>query len=312
MISRHFRSQSAFILPSGVTNLFQTENISLSNAEIFIILQMNDKYQKLSFDRFWIRSLNLYSESIKQLEASLVLTNSDHQRITEKRIIFERNFMLNDHPLSEFEQNEYDFYVMREYELKLHNDSVSLELQTEKMRMAAILYNPLIDCIKSLIKFHEGQNCNGICRWRVSGFYDISKIMLSIFHYSHIKLSKFDNFETWKKGNIFLHPLIALSEERIEKSLSVFSTTPVSMTVDNTLNRLGHIYDSYAVHAVLCLLTAPRNKENALGISKLTATVWDLKNTGMLILTYVLNIRALSRIAGKFGVMINLELTNYP
>ena len=274
---------------------------SVSNEERWCIIQMIDKYNKLLHDQIWVYSLDVFDENIRELKIRHSYLFDEHKKHEFQKNNFMRGIQLNGAPLNENEQFKFDYYNVREHESRIALSQMTGRLLIERTRLCALLYFPLIECVRKLLPIHLRQHYGSLpanCDWSSCGYWDLSRILLSIFSLAYIKLGKFDSFMMWNQNNICLHPLISLCEDRVETAVMI-STPPSNQIgiVYRMFSDLELIKERYAVTMIIKMLQNQR-----LQFPILIWRVWDLRNTGMKILDYLVDLKTLCQLCLRFNL----------
>lgn len=301
MISRNLYNSPAF-RHNGLP-IEYCDKKSMPNIEKWALLQMVDEYKKLLLDSMWRSIIDGVNENIKNFiikktnsHANWMEIKSERERIMEKMRLQESVYTTEQHEIIVFLQ-------AREYECRTDYNQNQKELFQERMKMASFLYVPLILCFKKLIKYHKCSRTNVpdclLCQFKTGDEWNITKMLLWIFKQYPLKLPH-DDFSNWSLLNIYRHPIISLGEERMQESISPLGELrkmSFKQSMSNVLDELLSIYDNYTAHFVIRILLHPTNR-----FDQKLAKVWDLKSTGLKILSFLVNVRTLQLICSKYNL----------
>lgn len=209
MISRVFRA----INNTSVAEIRDSYSKSIHNYEKYIIIQMETTYQKLLGDSFYISGLELMEDNIQQckIELNFVIGNKEElcrisnllRRVEEVSTSnYQRRLYFNER----HESNATRCRILREKLLKM------------RLRLAAMVFYPLITAMKSIMTYHTLLCVAESCKLRNTGVYVLTEVLLLILsNCNHSYFPSITVFPTkWHSQNIFYHPVIMLMEEKID------------------------------------------------------------------------------------------------
>lgn len=209
MISRVFRA----INNTSVAEIRDSYSKSIHNYEKYIIIQMETTYQKLLGDSFYISGLELMEDNIQQckIELNFVIGNKEElcrisnllRRVEEVSTSnYQRRLYFNER----HESNATRCRILREKLLKM------------RLRLAAMVFYPLIIAMKSIMTYHTLLCVAESCKLRNTGVYVLTEVLLLILsNCNHSYFPSITVFPTkWHSQNIFYHPVIMLMEEKID------------------------------------------------------------------------------------------------
>lgn len=296
MISRNIQTSKYFRL--STTPVRYGTNLMMPNVERWYIIQMIDTYAKLEHDETWIAIMKRFDDRIRILQIQRNDAYLNWQSAIEQREQIARTYTVDDAPLNDDETQTLDFVMAREYEFKLEYNLASNKLIEERMRMAAFLYFPLVECVKRLVNLHARRKCPGDhCEWKSSGNWDVSKVLLSIFKIYPIRIGNYDDFGRYSSHNIYLHPIIALAEHRLTRAVSAPPYMLSSRAMEAIICELSSLYDNFIVHFVVRILLNPHYQ-----FPIETWKVWDLNGIGGRILTFLIDMKSLRQICVMYGL----------
>jgi hypothetical protein len=247
MISRIYRYKPANLVEKQECFHFTIDS-GIRNLEKYYIFQMYDTYVKIINDEDYKNRVECIEEKVNQLK-------TEYNYLSNLANSMDKTYTNIKPYLLHHESSGLNYLNLRIHEKHNHAEAILRHLKKQQKHLYGFLYHPLIQCVRSIAKFHGLKFCvsSNQCSLKLANkgkLYVLSNILLFIFENTDINIMGYDQFSHWDATNIFAHPIISCLDEQIDTNVMLnkpfFSNTIsprwLPIIIENTLQEIENGY----------------------------------------------------------------------